>query len=142
MDVRFVSEKRGAEGTGVDSEGTGRRKMTNETRLQVVAKAVKPIGDYLALKAAIKAMDAQAEELRETIVHALAADGAPAGTTWEVPGVATVTVVSGRVSEKLDRARLAKAGVAADVLDAATVRTEGKPSMRITAADVEADREQ
>lgn len=96
--------------------------------------ARKAVGEYLAIKQKIAVHETEAEEKRREIVERLQPDGAPPGTFWSFDGIGRVDVVKGRVSEKLDRARLARAGVAADVLDAATVRTEGKATMRISAA--------
>lgn len=100
--------------------------------------AADAVGTYMGLKAQIDALEERKAAVRETIEQLLT--GEP-GETWEFPGLATVTVVKGRVSEKLDRAKLARAGISADVLDEATVRTEGKPSLRITEPEEEDDGE-
>lgn len=93
--------------------------------------AVEYVGTYLALKAQIADLEAKADEARSAVREILCPDGIKAGDKHVFPGLGRVEGVKGRVTEKLDRAKLARAGVAADVLDAATVRTEGEPSMRI-----------
>lgn len=99
------------------------------------AEASSYVREYLSVRAAIGKLDTLAEGLRERVIEALGPDGAAPGKVWTFDGIGTVSVVRGRVSEKLDRGRLARAGIAAEVLDAATVRTEGKPSMRINALE-------
>lgn len=94
--------------------------------------AVEYVGTYLALKAQIADLEIAAGEARQAAIEALQATTAAPGKQWVYEGLGTVQVVKGRVTEKLDRAKLARAGVAADVLDAATVRTEGEPSVRIS----------
>lgn len=101
--------------------------------------AVEYVGTYLALKSQIAGLEARADEARAAIAEALHVDGAEPGRAWKFEGLGTVTIVKGRVSEKLDRAKLARAGVAAEVLDAATVRIEGKPSMRVTVWEEDSD---
>lgn len=98
-----------------------------------MAVAVEHVGTYLALKAQIEALEERADEARAAVAEALRTADAEPGRTWTFEGLGTVQVVKGRVTEKLDRARLARHGVDPAVLDAATVRTEGKPSMRISA---------
>jgi hypothetical protein len=98
-----------------------------------MAKAEVYVVAYLALQREIGVLEAKADEARAAVAEALRVEGEAPGRMWAFEGLGSVQVVKGRVSEKLDRARLARAGVAADVLDAATVRTEGKPSMRISA---------
>lgn len=88
---------------------------------------------YLSLQVDIAALEVKAQEARDSVVEALGPDGAEPGKVWSFEGVGTVSVVKGRQSERLDRAKLARAGVDPKLLDAATVRTEGKPSMRINA---------
>lgn len=97
------------------------------------AQAVEYIGTYLALKSQIAALEDRADEARSAVREILDTNVSKPGDKWVFEGLGKVEIVKGRVSEKLDRARLARAGVAAEVLDAATVRTEGEPSMRITA---------
>lgn len=101
----------------------------------LLSGAVEHVGTYVALKAQIGELESQAAEAKDAAIAALQADGAPAGKTWQFPGVATVQVVKGRVTERLDRAILARFGVSAEILDKATIRTEGAPSIRITAED-------
>jgi hypothetical protein len=101
--------------------------------------AVEYVGTYLALKSQIADLEAQADEARSAVREILYPDGVKAGVKHAFAGLGNVEGVKGRVTEKLDRAKLARAGVAADVLDAATVRTEGEPTMRITAAKEGAD---
>lgn len=91
------------------------------------------IREYLALMAAVAALEVDAQLARQAVVDALHPDGAAPGTTWKFEGAGTVVVVKGRESVKLERAKLARAGVAAEVLDAATTTTVGKPGIRITA---------
>lgn len=93
-----------------------------------VQAAVEPVATYVALKRQIGELEDRADEARAAVAEILR--GEP-GRVWEFPGLATVTVVKGRESEKLDRAKLARAGIAVEVLDAATVRTVGQPSLRI-----------
>lgn len=104
-------------------------------KAQATEAAVDYVATYLALKDKIGRLEAEAAEAREAV--GLLLRGKP-GTVWEFPGLGQVAVVKGRVSEKLDRAKLARAGVSAEVLDAATIRTEGEPSLRISAAKAEA----
>jgi hypothetical protein len=98
-------------------------------------RAAEYVSEYLQLKKEVARLDARAEELRGQVIEALGPDGAAPGKVWTFEGVGTVTVVKGRSSERLDRGRLARAGVDPALLDAATVRTEGKPSMRINAPE-------
>lgn len=107
------------------------RQVVLATVLTKVAKD--HVAEYLRLQREIATLKTRSEEVRTTIVEALSPDGAAPGKVWTFEGVGTVSVVKGRASETLDRAKLARAGVSAEVLDAATVRTEGKPSMRINA---------
>lgn len=102
---------------------------------QAELAAVDFVATYVELKGRIAKLEAEAAEAREAVGQLL--QGEP-GAEWEFPGLATVAVVKGRVSEKLDRAKLARAGVAPEVLDAATIRTEGEPSLRITAEKAKA----
>lgn len=95
--------------------------------------AVEHVATYVAIHAQIDALETQADEAKAAALEVLQTAAAPVGHVWSFPGLATVTKVAGRKTEKLDRARLAKAGVAAEVLDAATVKTEGEPSVRIAA---------
>jgi hypothetical protein len=104
---------------------------------EVLQAAVEPVAAYVALKARIAGLEAQADDAKAAVIEALRPDGAAPGKVWTFPGLATVAVVKGRVSERLDRAVLARAGVAAEVLDAATVRTEGAPTLRISAERAE-----
>jgi len=92
--------------------------------------AVTAVAAYVGIQAKIAELEAEAEIQRAAIKELL--QGEP-GKVWAFPGLATVAMVRGRVSERLDRAALAKAGVSVQVLDAATVRTEGAPSLRISA---------
>jgi AcrR family transcriptional regulator len=94
--------------------------------------AVEYITHYVSIMEQIRTRQEEAEHFRAAAIEALQAYTAEVGTEWRFPGLATVTKARGRVSEKLDRSKLAKAGVAAELLDAATIRTEGEPSVRIT----------
>lgn len=94
--------------------------------------ALEYVGTYLALKAQIADLEADAGEARQATIEALDALAKPPGTEWVYEGLGTVQVVKGRTTEKLDRTRLVRAGVSAEVLDAATVKTEGAPSVRIS----------
>lgn len=94
--------------------------------------ALEYVGTYLALKHQIADLEVQAGEAREAAIESLDALNHPPGTEWVYEGLGVVQVVKGRVTEKLDRTRLARAGVSTEVLDAATVRTEGAPSVRIS----------
>jgi hypothetical protein len=67
----------------------------------------------------------------------LGTDAAEVGKVWEFPGVGSVQKTKGRRSLKLNRAKLAKAGVSADVLDACTEVSGGAPVIRISAEDAE-----
>ena len=98
--------------------------------------AVDYVARYLGIKAKIAALEAEAKEAREAVATLL--QGEP-GKEWAFAGIGTVAVVKGRVSEKLDRAALAAGGVAKALLDAATVRTEGEPSLRISAEKPKAE---
>lgn len=94
-------------------------------------RAVEYVGAYLALKAQIADLELKAVGARAAAIEALGAEGSTPGKQWVFEGLGIVSVVKGRVTEKLDRARLARAGVDPKVLDAATVRTEGAPTVRI-----------
>lgn len=89
------------------------------------------VAEYRQLHEQIKGLEAQAEEAREAVCELLNTAGAVVGAQWKFPPIGVVKVAKGRVTEKLDRAALARAGVSAEVLDAATVRTEAKPTVRI-----------
>ena len=103
--------------------------MVTAMAQQAEVQAVQYVATYLGIKAKIAELEREADEARDAVGDLLR--GEP-GKVWEFAGLGTVAVVKGRVSEKLDRAALARAGVAAEVLDAATVRTEGEPSLRIS----------
>lgn len=108
----------------------------SEVAAEKLAQVKAYLKAYMDFKEQVDRFTALAEESREA-VKALLGQEKP-GTTWRFADLATVTITRGRVSEKLDRSKLAKAGVAAEVLDAATVRTEGAPSLRISAPEPEA----
>jgi hypothetical protein len=97
---------------------------------QDATAAVDYVAEYLGLKRQIAALETEAQNARDAVAEIL--HGEP-GKEWEFPGIGSVAVVKGRVSEKLDRSVLAAAGVSKDLLDAATIRSEGEPSLRITA---------
>ena len=98
---------------------------------------------YLSLKRKIKELEEAAqeekEEIRRDLFGSASVELPPGGEAlaWTYT-TGVVAVVKGRVSEKLDRVKLARAGVSGDVLDAATVRTEGEPSLRIMAPETDA----
>lgn len=123
---------------GVVSAG-GARPPEEGVLMSSEALAVEYVGTYLAIKRQIGELEEKAEEARKAVREILYPDGVSAGSRHIFEGLGTVEGVKGRVSEKLDRARLARAGIAPEVLDAATVRTEGEPSMRISAARGDAD---
>lgn len=118
------AEGRAAVEAGVDDEPSGPE-----------AVAIEYVANYLALKAQIADLEVRAAVERQAAIEALDAERTAPGKTWVFEGLGTVAVVKGRVTEKLDRARLARAGVALAVLDAATVKTEGAPSVRISPMD-------
>lgn len=89
--------------------------------------------DYLANKAKRDALDKESDTLREELAGVLAANTVTQPTTWEV-GPAKVTWVKGREKQSLDRGKLVRLGVTADILDKATVKSVGRPSIRIEAA--------
>lgn len=89
------------------------------------------VEDYLRCKRAIAALEIEAGTARAAVIETLATSFRQPGWTCVYEGVGTVSVVKGRVSEKLDRSRLARSGVSAEVLDGATTKTEGDPSVRI-----------
>lgn len=126
-----VAQECGKAGEGVGDEGAeGIAKEGVQMNSELAATY---IAAYLDRQRDIAALEKQAEELRESVIEALGPDGAEPGKVWGFEGVGTVSVVKGRQSEKLDRAKLVCAGVDPKLLDAATVRTEGKQSMRINA---------
>lgn len=88
---------------------------------------------YARLRHESEELAKRVDEERQAISKLLWHGEAP-GTSWKFAGIATVSVVNGRSSEKLDRAVLARAGVSAELLDEATVRTGGKPVLRIMVA--------
>lgn len=99
----------------------------------LAAATVEPLATYLGLKAQIAALEAEATEAKRAVCEMLGTEHQPVGKKWEFPGVGVVAVTKGRRSEKLNRAKLAKAGVSAEVLDACTEVSEGDPVIRITA---------
>lgn len=116
------------------TETTAVRAATPAEEADAVCQAaVEYVATYVGLKAQIAGLEEKADEAKEAALEVLGADGAPVGKVWEFPGLASVTVVKGRRTEKLNRTKLAKAGVAAEVLDACTDVTEGEPSVRIAA---------
>jgi hypothetical protein len=104
-----------------------------ERREDLAAATVEPVATYLALKVQIAALEAEAAEAKRAACEMLGADTAAVGKVWEFPGVGIVAKTKGRRSEKLNRTKLAKAGVSAEVLDACTDISEGDPIIRITA---------
>lgn len=110
--------------------------MTDDQKIQA---AVEHVGTYLALKAQIAGLEAEADVAKAAACEALETASEAPGKTWDFPGLGEVQIVKGRLTEKLDRAVLARAGVDPALLDKATVRTEGKPSVRITAAKENGD---
>lgn len=119
--------------TGVEGEEARMSPVTTkiEVEANVAAVAVEHVSSYRALQARIAGLEAEAKEHRQATETVLETAAFVPGACWEFPGIGVVRVVKGRVTEKLDRARLARAGVAAELLDAATVRVEGPPSVRI-----------
>lgn len=95
--------------------------------------AIEYVANYLALKAQIATMEVRAAEERQAAIEALHVADEKPGKTWVYEGLGTVSIVTGRVTEKLDRAILARAGVDPALLDQATKQTRGDPSVRITA---------
>lgn len=110
-----------------------REMRDTQVRDDLAAATVEPIATYLALKAQIAGLEAEAAEAKQAACEMLGADTAEVGKTWEFPGIGTVVKTKGRRSEKLNRAKLAKAGVSAEVLDACTEVSEGEPVIRISA---------
>lgn len=94
-----------------------------------VPTVVEHVAAYVELKHRIAALEEEATEHRRVVAETLPA--AAPKTYWEFPGVGKVTVVSGRVTVNLSRKALAAMGVSEEQLDAATERTEGRPSLRI-----------
>jgi hypothetical protein len=108
-----------------------------QQRDDLAAATVEPVATYLALKAQIAALEAEAAEAKRAACEMLGTDAAEVGKVWEFPGVGSVQKTKGRRSLKLNRAKLAKAGVSADVLDACTEVSGGAPVIRISAEDAE-----
>ena len=98
----------------------------------VMQAAAANVAEYRALKDQIAQLETRLDAVKDEL-HEMLWNGEAPGHVWPFPGLGTVRVVSGRHTSKLDRAKLAKAGVAADVLDAATVETVGEPSLRVEA---------
>lgn len=86
--------------------------------------------DFLANKAKKDVLEAESDKLREELVSVLAANTVTQPTVWEV-GQARVTWVRGREKQSLDRGKLVRLGVTSDILDKATVKSVGRPSIRI-----------
>lgn len=103
---------------------------------EAVQAAVEPVGTYVAIKKQIAKLEIEADAARDEVKAVLRTDDAPVGKSWEFPGIGSVLIAKGRVTTRIDPTRLAKAGVAKEVIEAATITTEGQPSVRI-AADLE-----
>ena len=96
--------------------------------------------EYLDAAAQIEALEQQQATLKDELTVKLSAHTVTGPTVWEL-GKAKVTWVKGRESSKLDRGKLVRLGVTADVLDKATVTNVGKPGIRIEgASDAERNR--
>lgn len=113
----------GYEGTGVS---------VAEAPNELLQVAVEHMGTYVALKQQIDDLQDKLADARETLIEVLYPDGPEVGQDFDFPGLGSVVVAKGRVTEKLDRAVLARAGVDPKLLDSATERKEGDPSVRIT----------
>lgn len=84
--------------------------------------------DYLEIKFVIEGLEGAAADLHEQIKAKVEANG---GQGFENESL-KVEAVKGRTTEKLDRAKLVVQGVTAEQLEAATVRTTSKPTVRVT----------
>lgn len=99
----------------------------------VIEAAVEPVATYVDLKKRIAALEIEADAARDEVKAVLGTADAPVGKTWTFPGIGSVLIAKGQTRSTIDPKRLAKAGVAKEVIDAATVTTEGAPSVRIAA---------
>lgn len=88
------------------------------------------VKQYLELQAEASDIEAKKKLLRDKILGQVGPDS-EAGSVWHYGG-AKLEMCKGRISKKLDRKQLVLAGITKDVLDDATVTTEGNPSLRIT----------
>lgn len=85
------------------------------------------VREYLATAALIKAFEAEQESRRLVVLRLLKNAGVKSVTVG--PAIASVT--AGRETVRLDRKKLLTL-VGPDVVEKATVRTTGEPSVRIT----------
>lgn len=102
-----------------------------EARKALLQDAVEHMGAYVALKQQIDTLEDELAETRDILIKVLFPNGAAPGVSFGFEGLGTVTGMKGRVTEKLDRAVLAKAGVDPALLDKATERKESAPMVRI-----------
>lgn len=98
---------------------------------ELMMVAVEHMGSYVALKQQIETLEADLKEAREDLIKTLFPLGPTPGLSFDFPGLGTVSGQKGRVTEKLDRAVLAKAGVDPKLLDKATERKISDPMVRI-----------
>ncbi len=104
------------------------KSQVNDELLQVAAGHM---GAYVAAKQQIEVLEVDLIAAREKLIGILFPDGAVPGQRFEFDGLGTVTGMAGRVSEKMERAVLAAAGVDPALLDKATTRKESAPMVRI-----------
>ena len=95
--------------------------------------------EYLSNKKTITELEGKNEALRQQLSDRLNAHTVTQPTVWEM-GAAKVTWVKGSVRTSLDRGKLVRLGVTADVLEKATVVSTGKSSIRIEAVGEESEK--
>lgn len=95
--------------------------------------------EILDVSAQLRALETLKEHLRTELTVALSAHTVSQPTTWDL-GRATVTWVKGSERKTLDRGKLVRAGVTTEQLEAATVVSVGKATIRVEAKDAEENR--
>lgn len=85
--------------------------------------------DYLDIQKTIKVLEEQALTIRERLKADLLREEPPEGG-WQFEG-AQVQYVKGRQTRRLNRSKLVRQGVSADILNRATDVVDSPPTIRI-----------
>src|SRR5688572_17132258 len=101
--------------------------MMNKEETNAHDVAAQHVGNYIGLQAQIDVLQAEQAEERAAIMSLLFPEGVKAGVSHKYAGLGEVCGVKGQTRSKLERAELAKRGVSAEDLDAATTVTESAP---------------
>jgi len=90
--------------------------------------------EYLSNKKTIAELESKNEILRQELSDRLNAHAVTQPTVWNM-GAAKVTWVKGSERKTLDRGKLVRLGVTADILEKATVTSVSKSTIRVEAVD-------